>query len=373
MKVYQTIHKYAPHIPIFEKKHGIDDSSVISFLKLQQLLIEDGYAAAYILEPALNGKSDEVFYTLWNYERLQFQWAKEHGIESTDLSVIKKAQMDWFKPDVFYNLSPSYDNNFVDNFKLDPNITTVCWYSIIGEKPAFFHNYDITLSLHQPFVEQWRKTNIAAFEFQPSMFNFQDEIDSVEKTTDFMSYGQTASNYFKGRNDFFEKLLAYSTDFEIAVHLQIHKQNKSLINFPGFRKLTLVNVFPTKNIKKFAKNPLYGIDLYKEIAKSKYTINTYGDFNSDFKSNMRLFESISCGSILVSEEGNYPEGFIDGKNYISYKNAEDLFTKLPSLVKNYSQISKEMEPYITELKEKYSKTNQWLQFQEIVNHYNSKK
>ncbi len=65
MKIYQCIHKYKPHIPQFEAKHGIGDDTDISFEELRKLVIEDGYASPYILQPALEGNSDEVFYTLW--------------------------------------------------------------------------------------------------------------------------------------------------------------------------------------------------------------------------------------------------------------------------------------------------------------------
>ena len=76
MKIYQCIHKYPPHIPQFEAKHGITDDSILSFEELRKLIVDDGYASPYILQPALEHKTEEVFYTIWNYKRLQLLWAK---------------------------------------------------------------------------------------------------------------------------------------------------------------------------------------------------------------------------------------------------------------------------------------------------------
>ena len=90
--------------------------------------------------------------------------------------------------------------------------------------------------------------------------------------------------------------------------------------------------------------------MYDTISKAKFTLNGYGDFNQEFKSNMRLFESLGCGSLLLSEEGNYPEGFENGKNFISYKDSNDLLDKLPSVIENYETL----KTYIKGVTEKTS-------------------
>ncbi len=113
MKVYQCIHKYPPHIPLFEAKHGITDQTDLTFSQLQKLVIDDGYAAAYILQPALEHKTGDVFFTIWDYKRLQYLWAEENGLHTTDLKKIKLAQIEKLKPDVVYNHSPFCDFDFI--------------------------------------------------------------------------------------------------------------------------------------------------------------------------------------------------------------------------------------------------------------------
>ena len=70
MKVFQT------HIPQFGAKFGITDSNELTFDVLMRLIVYDSYASSYTLQPALEHKTDEVFFRLWDYERLRLLRAK---------------------------------------------------------------------------------------------------------------------------------------------------------------------------------------------------------------------------------------------------------------------------------------------------------
>src|SRR6056297_2596455 len=101
MKIYQCIHKYPPHIPAFERRWKIGDHS--SFAEIHEALIQDGYASVYRLVPSPSHSEDQVFFAVWNYERLQHAWAKENGISTLDLDEIRLAQIESFKPDIVYD------------------------------------------------------------------------------------------------------------------------------------------------------------------------------------------------------------------------------------------------------------------------------
>ena len=368
MKIYQCIHKYPPHIPLFEAKNKINDKTNITFDELRKLIIEDGYASTYILQPALEGNDDEVFFTIWNYERLQFLWAKEHGIESRDLSVIKKAQIDWFKPDVFYNHSAFCDNDFIKKNNIDENIIKVCWYGIIGPKPELFKDYDIRVSLHRPYIPIWRNKGLVAYELQGAFVKQWNTYNEQNKNTDLLFYGQCSFRFFNNRTKLLDSLLNHSSSFDLAFHLSLKGHREPIVDIPLIRN-RFFKKSPYTNLLSKSLPPLYGSSLYSAIGKTRFTLNGYTDFNTEFKSNMRLFESLGCGSLLLSEQGIYPEGFEDGKNYISYKDYHDLVQKLPLLLENYETIRKDMEPNINKLKRKYSKENQWQSFQNIITEF----
>src|SRR5689334_23264301 len=104
MRVFQIIHSYEPYISRFESAYGISDGSH-TFESHRQALINDRFYAAHILQPALNGASN-AFYTMWDYPALQVKWARERGWLESDVKKILSAQIEEFKPDVFYNCSP---------------------------------------------------------------------------------------------------------------------------------------------------------------------------------------------------------------------------------------------------------------------------
>ena len=114
-------------------------------------------------------------------------------------------------------------------------------------------------------------------------------------------------------------------------HLQLHLSVPSYFNLPKIPFISdfLEYGFRAQRLKENALPPLYGEILYHTTGNAKFTLNGYGNFNQEFKSNMRLFEAIGCGSLLISEAGNYPDGFEEGKHYISYKDRFDLVDKNP--------------------------------------------
>ncbi|MBK6285954.1 MAG: hypothetical protein IPF54_27655 [Draconibacterium sp.] len=98
MRVYQCIRAYDPYFPAFESKYRIKENN-FTFNEIRNLLIKDGFASTYILEPAFRNEKD-FFFTFWNYETLQFKWAEENGLKTKNLDEIRIAQIEEFKPDV---------------------------------------------------------------------------------------------------------------------------------------------------------------------------------------------------------------------------------------------------------------------------------
>jgi hypothetical protein len=48
--------------------------------------------------------------------------------------------------------------------------------------------------------------------------------------------------------------------------------------------------------------------LYELIGKSKIVLNGVIDMVGRDRGNMRCFEAMGCGALLLSDEGNYPKG-----------------------------------------------------------------
>lgn len=371
MRVFQTIHKYNPHIPWFEAKHGIHDESGHSFRDLQRLIIEDGYASAYILQPALEGNQEEVFFTLWNYERLQQLWAKEHGLKTDSLQVIKRAQLEEYKPDIFYDFSAMLDKDFVKQYPLPSSVQKVAWYGIIEKQPELLTDYDKRVTLHRPYLAQWQQHQLPAFELQPAFDDRWKKYDQAEKPIDILFYGQFLNRILGYRNEFVTSLLKYAQeekDLTIRIHLQLQSPRKVRKKIFGIGIPKLHEKFPSDFVTQHALPPIYGEQLYQTIGQSKFVINGYGNHNVHFKSNMRLYEALGCGSLLISERGKYPEGFVEDVHYIPYDihRARKTINALKGIVSQYDSLYAQHHQAIEAVQQRYSKQHQWERFKQEV-------
>jgi spore maturation protein CgeB len=324
-----------------------------------------------LLKPPPEEKEHEIFFTLWNYERMQFQWAKEQGLATTNLQEIKQAQIEWFKPDVFYDFSAMLDTDFLARYPISQHIQTVAWYGIIEAEPLTFDLYDWRVTLHRPYIQQWKNKNLSCFELQPAFDPRWEHYDYHEKPIDILFYGQFLNRMFRNRNRFMTDLIRYAQDhpdLNIKVHLQLQSKRKVRKQWMGIHIPGWYEEFPSEYVTQHALPPIYGRQLYETIGRSKFVINGYTNQNKAFKSNMRLFESLGCGALLISEKGYYPEGFKEYIHYYPYDvvGSKKLFQQLPEWIAGYPQRRMETKPMIQELKEQYNKEAQWKTFKEMI-------
>jgi hypothetical protein len=368
MKIYQCIRAYDPYIPAFENKFKIKDKNY-TFHELRDLLIQDGFASTYILKPAFD-KDNDFFFTFWNYKALQFKWAEENGLKTTDLDEIRIAQIEEFKPDVYYNFSTYYDNKKLEEILKRKNLISVCWDSTIGSYfPPLHENYTLRATLFEPFTKYWNQHGYKSILLPPAFPDSWSNLDQSKKDIDILFYGQTNDHFFSGRNAIIDELIKWNKrkGYNLKLHLQVPKQRKPLINIRGFNRFAHWLPAATKEIRKNALPPIYGQDLYVTISQSKIVVNAFGNFNVHYKENMRNYESTGCGAFLISEDGIYPEHFLPNKDFYTYKTINELFAKIEQVLllpdKGF-EIAKQSREKLMKI---YSKNVQWKSFVEAIN------
>lgn len=368
MKVYQCIHKYNPHISYFEEKYKPVQND-LSFNEWRNLLIEDGFASCNILQPTLGSNTDEVFYTLWDYENLQLRWARENGLKTKNLDEIKLAQIEEFAPDVFYNISPNYDGNFVRKLQHKNKLVRICWDAIITYNPPFHENYHARLTLFEPYVKFWKQHGFNSYLFPPAFPASWEKLNRKHKDIDILFYGQYNDYFFSERNKLIKEIITWSKQKELnfQLYLQLPKQNKPLIDIRGVRTFTRWMPAAPGIISKNALSPIYGQQLYETIARSKIVVNSFTNYNGLFKDNMRNYESIGCGAFLISEEGIYPDYFSQNTDFYTYRSASELFDKIKQFLSLPDQGLHLTDTTREKLKTIYSKENQWKNFLNVVN------
>ena len=81
-------------------------------------------------------------------------------------------------------------------------------------------------------------------------------------------------------------------------------------------------------IAKIAKPPIFGRQLYELIGRSKIVLNGTIDMAGQDRGNMRCFEAMGCGALLVSDAGNYPEGMVADETIVTYQTSEDCLNQI---------------------------------------------
>ena len=342
MKVLQAIHSYKPYLTHFENKYKINRDEV-SFEELKALLLKDRFYAAHLLDPVLND-TESGFYTMWDYPLLQQKWAESKGWNETDLKKILFAQIEEFKPDVFYNCSPIRFDASEINTQISPKILKVCWFASPETKHIDFTVYKTRLTNLPPDVQPNSKLGFRSDLFQPAHDPIMDEIiNNTEKSTDIFFYGQYSRSYFKKRNAMIDQLLTYKKKSKFKIELALQTNTVSKSSYPFSRPTRLKKAFPRKIIhpsKLVIKNsiqPLYGLDLYKKIASSKIVFNAAVDFSGKYKVNMRNFESLGLGAHLISNDGIYLKEFIKGKQFSVYSNFHEFINIANYMLNNSSE------------------------------------
>ena len=369
MKVYQCIRAYDPYIPTFESKYRINENNY-SFNELRKLLIQDGFASTYILKPAFDNNDEEFFFTFWNYKTLQFKWAEENGLNSSNLDEIRIAQVEKFKPDVYYNFSTYYDNKILQEILNKKELITVCWDAMINSNfPPFHESYNIRATLFEPYVKYWKQHGLNSFLLPPAFPVSWSNLDQTKKDIDIMFYGQYNEHFFSGRNLIIEELISWSKKkrYNFELHLQLPVQKKPLINIRGLNRFTRWMPTASRSIRKNSLPPIYGQQLYETISRSKIVINAFGNYNGLYKENMRNYESIGCGAFLIGEDGIYPNHFNPNKDFYTYRTTSDLFNKIVQVLSQRDQGFEMSQKTKNKLKKVYSKDEQWNTFVKFVN------
>lgn len=366
MRIFQVLNIYGPFLTYFESKYAVEH---LSFKEHTDLLLKDRFHALHILKPCLDDSGDG-FLILWGYRNLQEKWAKENGLNTTDLKEIMFAQLKAFKPDVFYNFATDDFSKEELRQHVDPSITRICWSAAPFRNTEQFKLYKTRLTNYPGDILPKEKVGFRNDLFNPSYDDIMDNYSQNDnRPIDLFFYGQYAEVGFENRNRRMERLLEFKRDnpkLNIQLCLQYRLKEHLYVNIPYVRRYLRRVDFPPKVVWKYANKPVYGIQLYEMMSRSKIVFNAGVDFTKEHKVNMRNFESLGCGAHMLSDKGIYPEGFQAGTHFTTYDNMDDCLEKVHYLLNNKEEREAIAKAGHEMVKTQYSKEKQWNDFKQIV-------
>jgi hypothetical protein len=120
------------------------------------------------------------------------------------------------------------------------------------------------------------------------------------------------------------------------------------------------------DIRAVSHEPVFGRDLYAMISRAKIVLNGAVDMAGSDRGNMRCFEAMGCGALMVSDQGRYPEGMEDQKTILLYEGSGDVKKVIAGALEK-PDVSRAIALRGKKtISERYSKIAQWTDFVNLV-------
>lgn len=90
---------------------------------------------------------------------------------------------------------------------------------------------------------------------------------------------------------------------------------------------SLQEMFPDK-----CCNAVYGLDMYRLLARTKITLSHHNELEKNDLGNMRMFEATGVGSLLLTDKGaNLPDLFEEDTEVVTYSSVDEIVEKVEYL------------------------------------------
>jgi hypothetical protein len=334
-----------------------------SFAERRRIFLNDRFGALHFLEPVLD-HAPEAFFTNGDDEVLQRLWAREQGLPGKPtLEAILVSQIEHHRTEVFYNMDPvRYPSAFVRKLPGCVKLA-ICWRAAPSGN-ADLTAYDAVLGNFPSILESWRTKGCRAELFFPAHDPVMDEYGHGDRPIDVLFVGGYSRHHMT-RAKTLEKVASLASTRQIVFCLDASRLTVLAESAIG-AWLPLRKHRRPKAIARIARPPVFGRQLYECIGSSKIVLNGAIDMAGTDRGNMRCFEAMGCGALLLTDAGRYPEG-MDGTETISiYETGDDCLTQIERSLNNWSETRAKAVSGRSNVRELYSKKHQWALFRKLV-------
>jgi hypothetical protein len=214
------------------------------------------------------------------------------------------AQIKAAKPDVLYCQDLSFFPGDV-LLELKKHVRLVVGQIACPLPPAsFIKGYDLVLTSFPHFVERLRTQGVASEYFRIGFdARVLDKLGAVEKDMGFSFVGGI-SRHHGGAIPLLE-FLAKHTDMRVF----------------GYGSNSLARSSP---IRKRHGGEVWGMDMFRALARSNITLNRHINVAENYANNMRLYEATGVGTLLLTDrKDNLHELFEIGREIVTYASQEE--------------------------------------------------
>jgi spore maturation protein CgeB len=339
-----------------------------SYAEQYSHLMSQAYGWADFYATHLRSLGVDAYEIVSNAEHLQKAWAKEHGLHVLGRDIVI-AQLQEIRPDVvFFQDSFFFGGEWITHLReLVPSIRLIigwCCTVYSDENIDEFRPFDFMLVCSEHYVADFRRRGLKVFQmhhaFETSLLpRIQENNHYPEKDFTFIGSLIPGSEFHMFRQQLIEHLIESNIDLEIFANLTIippldlflrcgaYSANlllksiglKNLAHhLPLVKKAYILKEMPRnfKNvsaIQRKAKPPIYGIEMFKALLKSKIGFNVHAEVAGEYAANVRMFEITGVGSCLLTDrKKNMNELFEEDKEVVLFQTMDECKEKLQWLL-----------------------------------------
>ncbi len=360
MRLFQNARYYPslrPKIRELTKHSSTFAGKISAFLNYRE-------SAAHILLP-VDQRAEGAFFTNGDDAEIQRVWAREHGLKPrTPLDEILRAQIEEHRADVFYNLDATgWEGDFMRRL---PGCVkrAIAWHAAPFQNVSF-SGYDLVVcnfpSILAALSEQGCRTGYFFPAYDPEFAPFANRRD---RPVDVLFVGGY-SRHHRRRAAVLEAVAKLAGEYNVVYRLDRSRLCR-LAESPLGYLLPLANHRRPPAIRAITQEPIFGRDYYEALAAAKIVLNGSIDMAGADRGNMRCFEALGSGSLLLSDGGNYPEGMKDGETIVTYRSPEDAVEQIRALLAASEQRISIARAGHEMVSTRYSKEVQWQRFEALV-------
>jgi hypothetical protein len=152
---------------------------------------------------------------------------------------------------------------------------------------------------------------------------------------------------------------------KIVFHLDRSRLTR-LAESPVGRMLPLGAYRRPADIRAVSASPVFGRELYSVLSHAKVVLNGAVDMAGEDRGNMRCFEALGCGALMVSDHGQYPIGMVEGQTMLSYRDPKHAASIIDSALRCPAMVVELARKGHSEIRKTYGKGEQWRRFQNLA-------
>jgi spore maturation protein CgeB len=283
------------------------------------------------LVKCLGKAGHEVEVLIVNSEALQRTWADEHGVvfncENWQYE-ISYEQVKRFQPDILWIGSMfHYFGEYIQ--RLQPFCRKIfAWVACPFPKALNLSGIDCVLTSHANFQASFQLGGQASERvlpaFEPMIL---EQILSFQQDIDCSFVGNLSWAHIQ-RIQVIKQLVRQTP-------LQVWGDHPRLRSRGLFQRGFFRAYWAVKSYRLRMNSSVWGIEMYKILARSRMTVNVHGEIARGLAGNMRMFEATGVGTLLLTEAApNIKELYEPDREIVTYTDIPNLVDKVQYYIKH---------------------------------------